>query len=254
MDAIDSNELWRFIPPEEKIMLLTKAQTTGVSSSLIAILIGATIAVGIQEIWIFWGSMIICPLFYQLTAGRAWRGHRPRIMLEYLAARSAARRYAFSANSKDLTIDLLFRGSMREDFVNEDLNQALEGSIFGNRESAVWIALFTDAIVVMEEKPGGASLRMSHLINDKLSISANSEGYESDLEITLQSVDKRMDGKRITLTSEYPAALTVFLKKSKEFKEAYRMRINGISKALPDADLLSSPEDGETDIFARLSY
>lgn len=252
MDAIDSNELWRFIPPEEKITLLTKSQTTGVSSALIAIVVGATIAVGLQEVWVFWGSMLISPLIYQLTAGRAWRGHRPRLMLEYLAARSAARRYAYTANSKDLSMNLMFRGTLKEEYENDDLNEALSNSIFGNKEAAVWIALFTDAVIIMEENQGGATLRLGHLINDKLSVIGNTEGYENDLEVTLKSVDKKMDGKKITLSSHCPAALTVFLKKTQEFKELYKTKNSGAIMALPGADIPGA--DDEADIFSKLSF
>lgn len=252
MEAIDSTELWRFIPPEEKITLLTRAQTTGVSSALVTILVGATIAIGLQEVWVFWGSMLISPLIYQLTAGRAWRGHRPRLMLEYLAARSAARRYAYSANSKDLSIDLLFRGTLKEEFEKDELNEVLSDSIFGNSEAAVWIALFTDAIVIMEEKQGGAALRLGHLINDKLSVKGNNDGYENDLEVSLQSIDKRMDGKRIKISSHCPAALTVFLKKTLEYKEIYRSRMSGTPLAISGLDLPGVEE--ENDIFAKLSF
>lgn len=226
MEAIDSKELWRFIPPEEKIALLTNAQTQGVSAAICAILICGTISVGIQEIYLFYASFFIAPLIYQLSAGRAWRGLRPRVMLEYLAARSAARRYAYSANVKDLSVKLMYRGSIKECFYKEELNDVFEKNVFGHNIKPVWISLFPDGIIIMEESMGGAELMFSHLINDKITFKGSSEGYDNDLEITINSTDKRYDNRYFVLTSIYPAAQTVFMKKFEEYKEVYQMRMD----------------------------
>jgi Arc/MetJ family transcription regulator len=234
MDTIDSNELWRFIPPEEKVQALTKAQSKGVAASLMAIAVAGTLSVGLQEVWVFYGALIISPLIYQLAAGRSWRELKPKMMLEYLAARSAARRYAFSVKGEELTVKLMFRGTLIEEFKKDELNQALEDSVFGNREAAVWISLFPDSVILMQEHPGGAMLRFGHLINDKLEVSSNSDGYDNDLEVTLSSNDPRRGlEKRFKIKSDSPAALTVFLKRLEEFKAKQRESFAKRSLPLP---------------------
>lgn len=244
MEAIDSKELWRFIPPEEKIALLSVAQAQGVTAALCGILICGTIAVGIQEEYIFYTSFLFAPLIYQMTAGRAWRGLRPRVMLEYLAARSAARRYAYSANVKDLSVKIMYRGFLKESYYKEELNDVFEKNVFGGNNKAVWIALFLDGIIIMEERMGGAELLFSHLINDKISLKGSSDGYENDLEITINSTDKRYDTRYFVLTSSYPAAQTVFLKKFEEYKELYQVRIDpSAAKSKKTKNLIDDEED-----------
>lgn len=245
MDATDSNDLWRFIPPEEKVQALTKSQSSGFSASLFAIAVAATLAVGLQEVWLFYGSLIVSPLIYQLAAGRSWRKLKPKMMLEYLAARSAARRYAFSVKGEELTIKLMFRGTVSEEFKRDELNQALEDSVFGNKEAAVWISLFPDSVILMQEHPGGAMIRFGHLINDKLEVSSTSDGYDNDMEVILSSNDiKRPTDKRYKIKSDSPAALTVFLKRLEEYKSKQKEAF-GKTTALPLPTAIAADDDDD---------
>lgn len=243
MDATDSTDLWRFIPPEEKVQALTRSQASGFLASIFAIAVAATLSIGLQEVWIFYGALIVSPLIYQLAAGRSWRKLKPKMMLEYLAARSAARRYAFSVKGEELSVKLMFRGTLTEEFKRDELNQALEDSVFGNQEAAVWISLFPDSVIIMQEQPGGAMIRFGHIINDKLEISSNSDGYENDLEVILSSNDtKRPMDKRFKIRSESPAALTVFLKRLEEYKSKQKESF-GKTVALPKSTSFDDDND-----------
>lgn len=216
MEAIDPKELWRQIPPEEKFGLMSKAHARATWAILITIFAAASLAIGFQEISIFWGAFIVSPLIFQLAASRSWRGLKPRLMLEYLAARSAARRYAFTCDARDLTLRLIFKGMVEEQYDKEHLSEALEAMVENTKRAEVWVALFGDAVVMMSEHKGGARAKLSHLLNEKLQIESVGEDYSSERQLILSSTEKnRGDEPKLKLTSRYPAALLVFEKQIK---------------------------------------
>lgn len=215
MSAVDGKELWRQIPPEEKFALMARAHASGISAALIAIGLGSTLAVAFQVPWLMWGSMIVSPVMFQFAAGKAWRGLRPRIMLEYLAARSAARRYAYTANAKDLSVSLIFRGKMEQVFNKEEIMEELAAAVENAKEAEVWITLFKDAVVLMSEKPGGAKCELAHVLNEKVKVesrSSDGEDYSSSKEVYITITDRSQETRKVKLTSSSPAAMIVFEK------------------------------------------
>lgn len=220
----DADELWRQIPPEEKLALLNRSHMSGVVASLGIVFIGAAFAVGLQEVWLFWGSFIVAPLVFQFSAGRSWRSLKPAVMLEFLAAKSAARRFAFTAHAKDLSLQLMFRGKMQEVVVPSDVEEKLEEIERTNLQTAVWIALFRDGVVMMEERPGGAQAHFAQPITSKLELEVEngSEGeYSNDKALMLGYTHKVFGPRRVKVTSEYPGALVVFEKLlARRIKEA----------------------------------
>lgn len=229
MRKFDNSEAWRVIPPEEKLELLARAQASGVFTAFLFIFVASTLAVALKVSGLLWASLLISPLVYQYASGKAWRGLRPRLILEYLAARSAARRYAFMANAKDLSPLLIFKGFMEELGESEDKTEEL---LFAAKpqisDNEVWISLFEDAIVVMEEHPGGARLRFGRLLEEELSITSPQTGeddYTTDKEVFLTYTSKTQEEKRVRLTSPFPAALVVFEKQALIFQEEMKERI-----------------------------
>jgi hypothetical protein len=209
--GIDGSEAWRQVAPEEKVEMLNRAHAVGVIAAFVSIVILSTIAVAFKTSAIMWGSLIIAPLIFQYAAGKAWRGLKPRVMLEYLAARSAARRFAFSQGSKDLHLQLLFRGKLTQE--RKDIQEALEAAVKNLEETETWVALFRDTIVMINERPGGAGLAFGHEINDRIQIqSSDTGGYSNDKEINIQAKDRLGAALSLKLTSKYPAALAVFEK------------------------------------------
>jgi len=211
----DADELWRQIPPEEKLALLNRSHGSGIFAAITLILIGAAFAIGLQHVWLFWGSFLVAPLVFQFSAGKMWRSLKPAIMLEFLAARSAARRFAFTAHAKDLTLQLMFRGTMQELDNPEDVEAQVESAIAGVKETEVWIALFKDAVVLMQEQPGGAQARFAQPITTKLDVAVEngSEGdYGPDKAILLGYSHKLLGNRRVKVTSPYPGAMVVFEK------------------------------------------
>lgn len=238
MAALDGTEIWRSIPPEEKLELMSQAHAKGIFAAFIGIMLGGTLAVALHLSWLLWASLISAPFIFQFAAGKAWRGLRPRLVLEYLAARSAARRYAFSNKGKDLSLSLMFRGTLTREFDEDKLQEALEATFENTREAAVWVALFGDSVVMMSEEPGGARLQFAQVLNDKISIDSRSTDsgreYANDKEVLLTVKNRRDDEQRFKLTSKHPAALIVFEKKARQQLEA--LKKSGADNAISELE------------------
>jgi hypothetical protein len=219
MDQVTGTEVWRQIPPEEKLALMARAQATGTMTCIIVILVGCTLAVALKYPALMWGSFILIPLFFQFAAGKAWRDLRPRMMLEYLAARSAARRYAYTANAKDLSVSLMFRGYMETTSSTpkeEDEDTDYANAVRSDTKN-IWAALFPDTLIIMSEKPGGAKCDFAVNLGEKCAVEGKSlddEGdYSSNREVLITlGPDRGRPGTKLKITSDFPAALVVFEK------------------------------------------
>lgn len=225
MSSLDDNEIWRQIPPEEKFEIMARAQSEGVLTALIVIIVFSTLAVGFKLDWLMWGSLVAAPLIFQLAAGKAWRHLRPKLMLEHLAVRAVARRYAFTAKSNNLTLNLVFRGTWSEIYSEEKMQEQLQATFDRTHKAEVWIALFQDTIVVLTEGNGGARLLFANLVNDQLRIESKSlDGkgdYSSSKELTITRQEKNGVERKFSLTSKYPAALIVFEKRLLSLQREY---------------------------------
>lgn len=248
---VNEHEIWRSIPPEEKFEIMANAHASGVVAAFITILISSTISIGLKVPMIMWGSIIAAPFIFQFAAGKKWRDVKPRTMLEYLAARSAARRFAFAQKGHDLTLRLMFRGKIEHEFDQDFVQEALEAIIADTKEAEVWVALFGDTVVMMQEQAGGAMLSFAHLLDEKLQVSASGGSDDSDYsnnrEVRLSYYGKDKVKKQVKLTSRYPAALVVFEKKLQMLKAEVKA---SASRALPDAELADdSDSDNQTFVF-----
>jgi hypothetical protein len=202
-------EIWRKIPPEEKLELMARAQSRGVAATLALLAITATVAVGLKLPWLFWGAFLVIPIVFQFAAMKEWRTLKPRTMLEYLAARSASRRFAYVALSQDLTVLLLYKGTLER--LPVDSGEQLEDlSVDGTHghTTPVWVALFPDTLVVMSERRGGAQPELVHTLREKLQLTA--EGFDESGEsrrLMVEINDETKPTQRWSITSSYPAAL-----------------------------------------------
>lgn len=214
-------EVWRRVPPEEKLELMARAQAAGVSASLVIVSVCATVSIGLKLPWLFYGAFVGIPFIFQFASSKAWRDIKPRAMLEYLAARSAARRYAFGTHCQDLTTKLMFKGYLSQRFSAEEESQEMEAEIDNRQRKEVWVALFPDTIVMLSERPGGASLELAYSIDQRLSIA--STGFDDDdrenRSVILGFAGRDGITRSFALTSRYPAALMVFERQIKVFAQ-----------------------------------
>jgi hypothetical protein len=229
--AIDPTDIWGRIPPEEKLEILAKAQGRGVGAAVVLILVGCTLAVGFKFVWLMWGSILLSPLIYQFVAGKAWRDLKPPVVLEYLAARSATRRYAFAAKSKDLYLQLLFRGEAEQALIDREMDQSLSEA-FKQERVDVWVALFNDCVVIIREAFGGAACVMAHILDERLTIQGSSpagEGeYSRQREVLLTFSNRKGEKGALKITSRFPAALVVFERKALRLQSELRTKALGL--------------------------
>ena len=196
---------------------MARAQSRGVAASLVILIITGTVAVGLRIPWVFWAAFATIPFAFQFASARAWRDIKPRTILEYLAARSAARRYAYGAQAKDLTVDLMFKGTLQRDFSELGESEELDARIEDRDKVAVWVSIFADTIVMMSERPGGAKLEMIHSILERIEVTA--EGFDdsnaASRRLVIEIEVRKGEIQRWFLTSPYPAALLVCERKIK---------------------------------------
>jgi hypothetical protein len=214
------NEIWNMVPPEEKLELLAKSHVSGIYTSVILCAVCFTLAIAFKAQWLVWGSLCLSPLVFQSGAAKAWRGLKPKVLLEYLAARSVARRFAYAANAQALDVELLFRGKVMELREGEtpDLSEAIDSIEKNNREAIAWIGLLRDSIVAFKEGPGGGTLQFVSITDRRLEVSGkNSDNskaeYSSKREVFIKFTKGFGKSASYRITSEYPVALNAFEKK-----------------------------------------
>jgi len=219
VEAINHQEFWGKIPPEEKLLILHQAQAGGTTMALLIVLAASGIAIGFHTPWVFWGSLIISPVVYKTIAKGRFNKYKSNLMLRYLAARSAARRYAYRYGAVDMTLILLFRGVV----VISAGTSSQDESDDASRPLAVWIALFRDTIIVIGEGNGGARLYLAQNLERGLAIEGSSpdgEGeYSQSRVVTLRS---ERFASSYRLTSNTPGALVVFEKKVRALMQEFR--------------------------------
>lgn len=224
MKAINDTDAWRTIPPEVKLELMNRSHARGIAAAAGMILLAASVAIGLQMPWIFWGSFFLSPVIFQIISGKAWRRVKPQTVLRYLAARSAARRYAFTANANDLQLHLIMEGKLERIYNPDEEAEIYDSeSIPDIKPKDVWIVVFADVVVMLEERRGGARVAFISLLDENLNISSDSpdgEEYSRNKAILLSLHIKSSDSQiRYRVTSKYPGALIVCEKKMLELKK-----------------------------------
>ena len=225
MAALNSSEIWKIIPPEEKIEVMAQSHCSGVLASMIFIVLFSTIAIGMQIRSLIWFSLIFSPIIFQYFSGIKWKKLKPKMILEYLAARSASRRYAYATNGRDLTLLVLFRGQFitKKNFGDIDPGQVENSSEIIEKD--VWISLFGDTIILISEAQNGAILEFGHFIDNKIRILSSSVNDKNvrNKSVTLSYTDKRTAVEmEVGIKSKYPGALYVFEKKLESLMLKYK--------------------------------
>lgn len=222
-----NDEIWRLVPPEEKFQMLAKSHAKGTMAVFGTIIISSAIAIGLKLNWLLWCSLLFSPLIFQFIAGKTWRDIRPRAVLEFLAARSVVRRYAYSLKAKNLGVQLMFRGYMRMELPDQKVNDAFIALEEASTKTLLWISLLDSAVIVISEGRGGAHLDFGHLIDETLIIEGRSDDgkeYSNFREVVLSSQLPKFKGRKYVISSIYPVALNAFERKLQDLRkeEIYR--------------------------------
>ena len=218
-------QAWRLISPEEKFEVIAQSQAVGIQWAVSLILLGGTLAVSFQTPALFWGSLVTAPIIFQFATSRRWRTLRPALLLQFLAARSVTRRYAYAIKSAYLEHTMLFRAALTHVEESKAEGPGLEAKHNPFANMPVWVALFPDAVVIISEKKGGATLEFGHVINKRFSletVAADDEEYSQQLTLFLNYDDITYGQMRIKLESRYPASINAFGKQLQQIIDTPR--------------------------------
>lgn len=250
MESIKELDIWRQIPPEEKLEVMARSQAKGIITCVMAIITCGTLAISVQSPWILWTSVLFTPFTFQFRSSLSWRSLNPAMVLRYLAARSVCRRYAYSAaHSKELELEVIFPAviwkdpsleleegngeSSSPDASDKLIESALKS--FGkenisDKKIEVWVALFKDAVVFVKESPKGGQLMFASAINSRLRIHSRSDAENSDYDPKKELIIEQRKTNRKhfwNLKSKFPASLIVFEKKL-QAKIEERLKVEGV--------------------------
>ena len=233
-------DIWRTIPPEEKFDLIARSQARGVSASTVVILIGCTFAIALQQKWFMWGSFVMAPFVFQLAASRAWRGVKGKLMLQYLAVRSVARRFGYASHAPDLSIQLLLRANISESFdsENDSLDAAFEAIEKATNQTEMWLGLLNTAVVGFAEGKLGAEAKFVARIDERLKLEGrNTDGsddeYSNERELYLTVIGNDLMPRKFRIDSPHPAALVAFEKKFFALQERIAQQKRDATQELP---------------------
>jgi|LauGreDrversion4_2_1035121.scaffolds.fasta_scaffold04425_6 hypothetical protein len=211
-------DIWQKIPPQERAEVVTRAQSTAISTVLVVLMFGWAMAVGMREQWYFWGAFLIIPFAFQVATSKAWHSLKPKLIVEYTAARAAACHYAQQANGHLLVPQAQFKGFLERQFSDD---QQSESDLITDRPEEprgpvpVWITLFPDSLVMFSETPFGSQREFAHTFSEDVSVSTEEmeEDFGDQRRLMISARDEKGAERRWVLTSKYSALLTACQRK-----------------------------------------
>ncbi len=211
-------DIWQKIPPEERAEVVTRAQSSAISTILAVLMFGWAIAVGMREQWYFWGTFLIVPFAFQIATSKAWHALKPKLIVEYTAARATACFYAQQAHGRNLVPTAQFRGFLERQF-SDDQQSESDHSASDTEEPrepvAVWVTLFPDSLVMFSETPFGSQREFAHCTSEDISVSTEEmeEDFGSQRRLLISVRDKAGAERRWVLTSKNAAQLAACQRK-----------------------------------------
>jgi len=207
-------DIWQKIPPEERAEVGSRAQSTAISSILVILMFGWAVAVGMREQWYFWGTFLIVPFAFQVATSKAWHALKPKVIVEYTAARATACFYAQQANGRDLLPTAQFKGLLERQFSDDkqtesDLSE--ENPEEPRGPVPVWVTLFPDSLVMFSETPFGSQREFAHSTSEDISVSTDEmeEDFGNQRRLMISVRDANGAERRWALTSKHAAQLTI---------------------------------------------
>ncbi len=216
--SLSVNDAWHSVSLEERLELIARSQAYGIAAAMLSMLLMGTIAYGFDQIWLLAGGAALSVLVIPFFSDYSWRQDKPKLILNYLAVRSVARRYAYGYEIPDINIVLIFRGKMKHLFANKEeeelFKQSQEVDFYTNnsREKDVWICLLQSGIVILSERPGGARLEYVTAITPNVRVRKPTSTEEAKPEsVVIEGIGSAL-GRTVAINSKYPGALYVFEK------------------------------------------
>ena len=214
--ALSEENAWNSVALEERLELVSKCQADGLIAALAFTFMMGAVAYGFDKIYLLFGSlfgaMIIMPMF----SSYSWRKGKPALILNYLAARSMARRYGYTSNISELDVVLMFKGETKQEFLNETeqldhlVGKGEDLDDVSDERMPVWVCLLRGGVVLIAEHAGGAKLVYASPIGRDMvcSVQRDEEGNPTG-ELSIVGI-AHAKGRRVTVSSRFPAAFYVF--------------------------------------------
>ena len=213
-----SKDAWNVVPVDERLELLARAQAEGLLAGIACVLMMGAIGYGFDMIWVLAGGAVGAILVFPLFSSYSWRRTKPKAILEYLAARSVARRYAYEARCGDFDVVLMFKGLLERVYATDEekhlAKQRLNLGEASHFEEAkeVWVVLMRGAIAVLSERYGGAKLEfLSPIAPEMIARKPKATEPVSEGSVVVVAAGAKA-GQTIAITSKYAASLYVFEK------------------------------------------
>ena len=129
--VLSIEDAWNSVALEERIELIARSQAFGLACGLACLLAIGAMAYGFDQPWLLLGGALGATTIGPIFSSRHWRRYKPATIMEYLAVRSIARRYAVGFNIREVDIVLIFKGTMKELLSQAELEQIAETQAFG---------------------------------------------------------------------------------------------------------------------------
>ena len=218
---------WNSVALEERLELIARSHAVGLASGLGALVMLASVAYGFDEPLAFFGSLAISVALMPIFSSRYWRKHKPTTILQYLAVRSVARRYALGFNIRELDIVLIFRGRMKEIFESAEerelilQNRQHDYDQMPDEDTRVWVSLFRGGVVILSEYNGGAKLESVTVLNEETLCrpAKPEEGGSKHATVIRGAGDGR--SRLLLIDSKYVGALYVFKQRLTKLHKEY---------------------------------
>jgi hypothetical protein len=217
--VLSIEDAWNSVALEERIELIARSQAFGLACAMACLLAIGSMAYGLDQPLLLFGAVLGAITIGPVFSSRHWRKNKPATIMEYLAVRSIARRYAVGFNIREVDIVLIFKGTIKELLSQQELEQIAETQAFSQEipsdaKIPVWICLFRGGVVVLSEHIGGAKLECVSVFGPDMSYrDPGPADGASDNAIVLGGIG---DGRSRTLLldSKYRAALYVFKRRA----------------------------------------
>ncbi len=206
-------DIWQKIPSEEKKQVASQAQSNAISAIVVLIMFGWAMAIGMREQWFFWGTFLVVPFAFQVATSKAWHARKPKLIVEYAAARATASYYAQQVTGERRSPSLQFKGLLERPF---EANVQMEHELSHETPEEptgpvpVWVTLFPDCVVMFSETPFGSRREFAHSIFEDLSASSESpdEDFGGQKRLTISVRDETGVEHLWVLTSKHSAHLS----------------------------------------------
>ncbi|MFN5063637.1 MAG: hypothetical protein ACK5GN_12420 [Pseudomonadota bacterium] len=244
---------WQKVPQEERNEILSRAQGKAIEVCSLVAVLGSAAAFGLQISWIAIGVVALLPVLFQTVVARSLLYIKPQTIARYYLAGRTAGQYALALHLFESSAKTIFRGvfgPLKEPSEDSDpefaMDMAEELSATSNEQKEVWIALFSDALIMFSENTGGTRLEFSHSIlrdfNLTLDTPEDATGTSLPPRLVIDAPDADGNPARWVVSTRHTSALVACERKVRFFTQR--------AKDMAALEAQHPPKRGSHSLFA----